>query len=108
MNRGESMIYSRTLIAGAALAMAGLAGPVAQAADYPSKPVHIMLPQPPGGPTDIGVRIYSDKLRAQFPQPIVIENRPGAASQIAINQLVKAPADGYLLYYGSNAFATLP
>lgn len=64
---------------------------------YPSAPVHILVPYPPGGAVDIIARTLGDELGRQWHQPIVIENRPGAGGVIATQALAKSPADGYTL-----------
>jgi len=69
----------------------------AQAQNYPSAPVHIFVPYPPGGAVDIIARTLGDELGRQWGQTIVIENRPGAGGVIASQVLVKSPQDGHTL-----------
>ncbi len=70
----------------------------AQAQDaFPSKPVHIYVPYPPGGAVDIVARTLGDELAKRWSQSVVIENRPGAGGVIAEEALAQAPADGYTL-----------
>jgi tripartite-type tricarboxylate transporter receptor subunit TctC len=64
---------------------------------YPSRPIKIIVPVPPGAAADILPRIVAEKLSVRFGQPIVIENRPGANSNIGAQVAAKAPADGYTL-----------
>ena len=78
------------------------------AADYPTKPVRLVVGQPPGGPTDIAARVYADKMRAYIGQTMVVENKPGAASMISINLVAKADPDGYTTMFGGLGLATLP
>jgi tripartite-type tricarboxylate transporter receptor subunit TctC len=87
---------SRWLRAGAALLLA-LAG-VAAHADYPDKPVQMVLSFPPGGATDILARALAQKMGETLKQPVVIENRPGAGGNIGLLAAARAPADGYTLY----------
>ncbi|MEY4752200.1 MAG: hypothetical protein RIQ60_4414 [Pseudomonadota bacterium] len=93
----------RTLLIGAAAAAAsGLVGaPLARAqgtaADYPSKPIRIILPFTPGGTTDALARSIGQKLQEYWGQPTVIDNRPGAAGWLGITQMAKFPADGYTI-----------
>ena len=75
---------------------------------WPAKPIRMLVGFPPGGPTDIVARIVSDKLASQINQRIVIDNRPGAAGNIAVELLTKANADGHTLLYSSNAIALSP
>jgi tripartite-type tricarboxylate transporter receptor subunit TctC len=69
----------------------------AHAQNYPSAPVHLLVPYPPGGAVDIIARTLGDELGRQWGQSIIIENRPGAGGVIASQTLVKSPPDGYTL-----------
>src|ERR1700761_626342 len=64
---------------------------------YPSRPVHIFVPYPPGGAVDIVARTLGDELSRRWGQSVVIENRPGAGGVIAEQALVQSPPDGYTL-----------
>jgi tripartite-type tricarboxylate transporter receptor subunit TctC len=79
------------------LAVAGSA--VAQ--DYPSKPVRMLVPYGPGGATDIIARIVAQRLGESLGQSFVVENRPGANGNLALEAAAKAPADGYTLLVGN-------
>jgi tripartite-type tricarboxylate transporter receptor subunit TctC len=83
------------------LAAAGMAlpamPPVAWAQAYPSRPVRIVVGFAAGGTSDIGARLIGQWLQEHLGQPFVIENRPGAATNIATEMVVRAPADGYTL-----------
>ncbi len=82
----------RTLLAGAA------AMPLAaHAQTWPSQPFKIVVPYPPGGLTDVLGRLVGEKLQAGFGQPAVIDNKPGAATQLGASLVAKSPADGYTL-----------
>ena len=70
---------------------------VASALDYPTRPVHILVGFPPGGGTDLTARLIGQWLSERLGQPFVIENRPGAATTIAIGTVAKASGDGYTL-----------
>ena len=88
----------RTVLHWAAGAAAFLAVPrVALAQTYPARPVRIIVPVPPGGALDIIARLIGQGLSERLGQPFVIENRPGAATNIGIEAAVRAPADGYTL-----------
>jgi len=76
---------------------------VAQAADYPSKPVNLIVGYPAGGATDRVARIIAKELTEQTGQPFVVENRPGANSNIAAANVAKDDPDGYNIFVGSVA-----
>jgi tripartite-type tricarboxylate transporter receptor subunit TctC len=69
---------------------------------YPSRPVKVVVPWPPGQATDLAARIVADKLSQSLAQPFVIENKPGAGGQIGTEQVVKAAPDGYTLLAASS------
>src|SRR5262245_45100692 len=73
---------------------------------YPSKPIHWILQFAPGGPTDVVSRVITPKLSERLGQPVVIENRTGAAGNIAADYVARSPADGYTLLYVVPAFVT--
>ena len=73
-----------------------------QAADvFPGKPIRIIVPAAPGGTTDIATRALADKMTIELGQPIVVENRAGAAGIIGVQAFLAAPADGYTLMMGN-------
>jgi tripartite-type tricarboxylate transporter receptor subunit TctC len=89
----------------AALFFAGFAS----AADYPTKPIRIIVPYPPGGGTDLSARIVAEALTPRLGQPVVIENKPGATGTIGSDLVSKSPADGYtLLWSSSDSMAMVP
>jgi tripartite-type tricarboxylate transporter receptor subunit TctC len=71
---------------------------VASAADYPTRPIRVTVPFPPGGTSDILTRIIGEKLTAGLGQQIVVDNRPGAGGVIATDIVAKAAPDGHTLY----------
>ena len=75
----------------------------AAAQPYPSKPIRLMVPFPPGGSTDIVARIVAQKLGTQLGQQLVIENRGGAGGTLGTAVVAKAPADGYNLVVGTTS-----
>jgi tripartite-type tricarboxylate transporter receptor subunit TctC len=85
------------------------AGAAAQTAAYPTQPVRIIVPFAPGGGTDLTARIVAESLSKYFNQSVVVENRPGAASQIGIDMVAKAKPDGYtLLWTSADGISVLP
>ncbi|OGA43725.1 MAG: hypothetical protein A3G24_17210 [Betaproteobacteria bacterium RIFCSPLOWO2_12_FULL_62_13] len=92
-------------IARVVLYIAALAGLCASAPaqDYPSKPLRFIAPNLPGGPTDILARLISQKLSESLGQPVVVENRAGAAGNIGTEVAAKSPPDGYTLLSGNVA-----
>jgi len=91
-------------VAGAAVAASALPR-LASAFDYPVRPVRIVVGFPPGGVTDVGARFLGEWLTGRLNQPFVIENKPGASTQIAAEAVVHAPADGYTLLMASSTNA---
>lgn len=75
---------------------------------YPSKPVRLIIPYPPGGGLDTVGRPIAERLAARLGQPVVVENRPGGGTVIATEVVAKADNDGYTLLLMNNSFATQP
>lgn len=98
-------ILRRTLLGLAAAACLPLA---AWAQAYPSKPITLLVPFPPGGPTDLVARVLAKKMSEQMGQSIVIDNKPGANGNIAAVAAAKAAADGYTVLYNTSSITLSP
>ncbi len=92
----------------ALLAALTLAPGVVYAQAYPSKPIRMIVPYPPGGPTDILARSVGQHLTEALGQQIIIDNRPGAAGHLGTAQAAKLPADGYNFNMVGISFAVAP
>ena len=99
---------TRTLAALAAAFLAFAAAPAAQAQAYPNKAVKILVGFAPGGAMDIVARTVGQKMASGLGQPVVIDNKPGAASNIAIRQLIDSPPDGYTVMLVANGLTANP
>jgi tripartite-type tricarboxylate transporter receptor subunit TctC len=94
-------------LAAVAAAMLVAAG-TASAQSFPVKPVHILVPYPPGGGVDVLARTLGDVVSKQWGQSVVVENRPGAGGVIASQALATSPPDGYTLIVVASGHATNP
>jgi tripartite-type tricarboxylate transporter receptor subunit TctC len=92
----------------AATAFAAAVSATALAQGFPAKPVRVVVPYPPGGPTDIVARVVSQKLSEQTGQQFVVENRAGAGGNIGAEAVARSPADGYTLLVATTAHAINP
>ncbi len=72
-----------------------------QAANYPARPIRIIVPTPPGGGADIATRLIAKRMAENVGQPVLVENRAGAGGNVAADYVAKQPADGYTLYMGA-------
>lgn len=98
-----------SVIAGSLALFASLGSVPAQAADdYPSRPITIVVPYPPGGPPDVIARIVASAMEVQLGKAIVIENKPGAATAIGTAYAARAQADGYTLLAVEPSFVVVP
>jgi tripartite-type tricarboxylate transporter receptor subunit TctC len=84
----------------ASLALLGL-GPNAQAQNWPSKPISLIVPFPSGGTTDVLARAVGQELSAALGQPVVVESKPGAGSTLGADYVAKAKPDGHILLMGA-------
>ena len=102
--------FTRTLAsicAASTLTLMGTSGALA-AGSWPEKPIRLLVGFAPGGPTDVVARIISTEVSKELGQPIVVENKAGAAGNIAAAGLVQAPADGYTMLYNTSSIVIAP
>lgn len=93
---------------GVTLALCFLAAAPLQAQTYPTKPVRLILPFPPGGPSDILGRALSQKLSDQLGQQVIADNRPGAGGNLGLELTAKAPPDGHTIVLSSPLISLSP
>ena len=101
------MFLNNILISALALALSVFAR-TAEAQTFPAKPLRITVPLAAGGPGDVLARAMGQKLSEQIAQPVVIDNRPGANTNVGTEFVAKAPADGYTLLTTASPFTTNP
>lgn len=95
-------MLSRRMMVQAGLATAAIA-PDSLAQDFPRRPIQLIVPTPPGGPTDVGARIVASIVEKDIGNPVVVVNKPGAGSQLGMTELSRARPDGYTI-----GFITMP
>lgn len=89
--------------------LAAFAAPAAHAQSaYPSKPITLVVPFPPGGPTDLVARVLAQKMGEQMGQQFIVDNRGGANGNIGSALVAKAPADGYTVLYNTSSIVLSP
>ncbi len=99
LRRALRALLGAALLAGAALA---------HAQAWPGKPVRIVVPYPPGGGNDILARLIAPKMAERWGQPVLVENRAGAAGNLGAGEVARAPADGYTLLMATSTIAMTP
>jgi tripartite-type tricarboxylate transporter receptor subunit TctC len=100
MIRSPAVLIRSLLLA---LAVVPATAALAQAQDFPNKPIRFVVPFPPGSGTDTSARYFGKKLQEMTGQPVIVDNKPGANGFIAVKAVLSAPADGYTVFVGSNS-----
>jgi tripartite-type tricarboxylate transporter receptor subunit TctC len=85
----------------------GLTAPAWAQAAWPERPVRIVLPFPPGGPSDMVIRLAAERMQATLRQPIVIDNKPGAGGNLGAAEVARAAPDGYTWLWGTDTLVTV-
>jgi tripartite-type tricarboxylate transporter receptor subunit TctC len=84
-----------------------LLGTTGASAQFPNRPIHLVVPYPPGGLVDTMARTVQEPLSAALGQPVIVDNKPGAAGAIATRFVAQSPPDGYTLIFGNNGPSAL-
>lgn len=91
----------KTLLLFLAAAISGPLMPVAHAADWPDRPIRMIVPYPPGGATDVAARLYAQHMGDFLKQTIVVENKAGAGGEVGAEAVARATPDGYTVLMGA-------
>ena len=89
------------------LALVAVTGLARAQATWPNKPIRIVLPFPPGGPSDIALRLAADKMQSTLKQTIVIDNKPGAGGNLGTAEVTRAAPDGYTWLFTPDSVVTV-
>ena len=90
-----------------AVALLGLSNLVPAQTAWPSKPVRVLLPFPPGGPSDIVMRLAAEKMQPVLKQTVIIDNKPGAGGNLGSAEVARAAADGYTWLWGTDTLLSV-
>jgi len=96
------------ILSGALATVAALATSAVHAADYPTRPIEVVVPSSAGGGTDVMARLFADASKKNIPQPLIVTNKPGAGGGIGMTEAQRAPADGYKIGVLISELAIVP
>jgi len=96
------------ILSSALVTVAALATSVSHAADYPTRPIEVVVPSSAGGGTDVMARLFADASKKNIPQPLIVTNKPGAGGGIGMTEAQRAPADGYKIGVLISELAIVP
>lgn len=99
-------LHVANFVAAALLLSAWITAP-GHAQQYPTRPIHMVIAFPPGGPTDFVGRLIAEKMKAELGQPVIIENKSGANGTVGADFVAKAKADGYTLFLSTVGAVTV-
>lgn len=102
------MLLRKVILAAALLFLAANAAGQSTSRDYPTKPIRVVVPSPPGGPPDVIIRAVAPKLSAALGQPVVVENRAGAGGMVGTAYVAKLPPDGYTWLFTTASHTNIP
>jgi tripartite-type tricarboxylate transporter receptor subunit TctC len=88
------MRFKQVMALAAAVVVTAAVSPIAVAQDFPTKPINIVVPFPPGGSNDVLARVLGQKMSESFGQPVIVQNKPGAAGNIGTEVVAKSEPDG--------------
>ncbi len=107
MRRRPLLLAAATTAAASALGAPAAPAARAQAVVFPERPLRIVVPYAAGGATDVAARVLAEALTAALPQPVVVENRSGAAGMVGAEAVARSPADGHTLLLNNTSHAVL-
>lgn len=108
MNPRRLMLRYGAALAGAATGLTGLAATETPGADYPRQPVRMIVPFPPGGPTDTMARLVATRLQEAWGQSVIVDYKPGAGTIIGMDHIAKSAPDGYTFGIANSSLAVNP
>ena len=106
MNASHPTRWSLRIASWAGAAVLACTASIAQAQQWPTKPVRIIVAGPAGGSADIVARLLADNLGKELGQPVIVDPKPGAAGVLAVSDLTQSPHDGHTLLVAVNSLAS--